>query len=79
MKPKHPCYDETTHTDCPRRKAGCATTCPEWAEYDKQRQKIYAERKATGLATATADATLFKHKSKRLKTNQRLNRIKRSR
>lgn len=74
--PKHPCYDETTNTDCPRRKAGCAATCPEWAAYDKQRRKIYDARKTAGLATAAADSVIFNHRTKAAKKAIRRNRYK---
>lgn len=36
---KHPCAKE-----CPRRQAGCAVDCPEWADYVKKRDEEYKER-----------------------------------
>lgn len=41
----NPCYNTKTHTDCPRRAAGCAIGCSDWAEYEKKRDKIRDERK----------------------------------
>lgn len=38
-----PCFDRETRQDCPRRHAGCAATCPDWAEYEKQRNARYEE------------------------------------
>ena len=43
MKP--PCFNEETRTDCPKRCAGCAVNCPEWAAYVKERDKEYEHRK----------------------------------
>lgn len=39
MKNPNPCAK-----DCPRRAAGCAVTCPEWAAYQEERDAGYAER-----------------------------------
>lgn len=39
-----PCYDYKTKTDCPRRAAGCAETCEEWAKYEQLRNQKYQER-----------------------------------
>lgn len=41
----HPCFDHKSRQDCPRRHAGCAATCPEWAEYEKKRNARYDEAK----------------------------------
>ena len=30
--------------DCPDRKAGCAISCPKWAEYIKKREAEYSRR-----------------------------------
>lgn len=50
---KNPCYNKQTKTDCPRRCAGCAINCPDWAEYVKKRAERYkaeaAEREQQGL------------------------------
>lgn len=35
-KPEQPCG-----RDCTRRAAGCAATCPDWAEYVKARDAYY--------------------------------------
>lgn len=40
----HPCFDEKTKTDCPRRHGGCALNCPEWAAYEKERAESYKKR-----------------------------------
>lgn len=40
----NPCYDQKTHTDCPNRKAGCASTCEKWREYEKIRNQGYKEK-----------------------------------
>jgi hypothetical protein len=50
---KNPCYDATTKTDCPRRKAACAVTCPEWAAYLKERDKVYTARKEDNAIAET--------------------------
>ena len=39
-----PCFDTSTRTDCPRRHAGCAATCPDWAKYEKKRKERYEKR-----------------------------------
>lgn len=41
---KSPCRDRATGADCPRRKAGCAANCPDWAEYVDERNKAYKVR-----------------------------------
>lgn len=40
----NPCYDKRTNTDCPDRKAGCASSCPKWQEYEKIRNEGYKEK-----------------------------------
>lgn len=60
----HPCFDEKTRTDCPRRHAGCAVNCPEWAAWEKEREEVYrkrameleADRAIIGNASDRADA-----------------------
>lgn len=39
-----PCFDPINKIDCPDRRAGCAATCPKWAEHERQKKKRYAER-----------------------------------
>ena len=39
-----PCYDYSTKTSCPRRKAGCAVDCPEWNDYMHRRNELYVIR-----------------------------------
>lgn len=56
-----PCYDRINHIDCPKRHAGCAATCPEWAEYVKVRDRVYEDRHKTADCT---DA-IYKVKAKR--------------
>lgn len=38
--------------DCPRRKSGCAITCPDWKTYTEERQKVYDQRKNDVLIKA---------------------------
>lgn len=40
-----PCYNRETKTDCPRRCAGCAVDCPDWAAHVSERDKVYKDRK----------------------------------
>lgn len=40
-----PCYNVEKKIDCPRRRAGCAVDCPEWAKYVKARDAEYVERR----------------------------------
>lgn len=47
---QNPCYNTQTKTDCPKRCAGCATTCPEWAKYTQERNKMYEQRAAENRA-----------------------------
>ena len=47
---KHPCYNKETKTDCPDRRVACGASCPKWAAYIAEREKIYTERKMTNLA-----------------------------
>nr|DAM96998.1 MAG TPA: hypothetical protein [Caudoviricetes sp.] len=44
-RPQTPCYDYKFHEDCPNRKPGCHSTCPEWAEYEKKRDREYTRRR----------------------------------
>ena len=39
---KNPCFVDGR--DCPRRQAGCARTCPDWAAYCVERDKIWKRR-----------------------------------
>lgn len=41
---KNPCFNEETRTDCPKRCAGCAVNCPDWAKYVEERNAEYARR-----------------------------------
>lgn len=45
-----PCYNPKTKIDCPDRSAGCSATCPKWAKYVEERNKVYAERMVTSRA-----------------------------
>ena len=38
----HPCFDEKTRTDCPRRYVGCKADCARWQEW----LIVHAEEKA---------------------------------
>lgn len=42
---KNPCFNKETRTDCPKRCAGCAVNCPEWATYEKERNAEYERRR----------------------------------
>ena len=64
---KCPCYDELTKTDCPRRKAGCAINCPEWAEYVEARNKAYEENIRAGDVDAVLTTLDFKRELRRRK------------
>ena len=41
---KNPCYNESTHTDCPDRHSGCGATCEKWAAYVAKRDAEYIRR-----------------------------------
>lgn len=60
-----PCYNKETKTDCPRRTAGCAVNCPEWAEYLKERDEEYrrraAESKVKGAVYGLESARVKEH------------------
>lgn len=52
VRPTHPCG-----VKCPKRKAGCKGTCPQWHEYeieyalyDKERIKEYREKENLSAA-----------------------------
>ena len=56
MSFKHsPCHDPKTGYDCPKRCAGCASTCEEWATYASERDKVYTRRRINGDATYVLD------------------------
>ena len=38
---KCPCFDPSTKTDCPDRRARCAVECPKWADYVRDRNGMY--------------------------------------
>ena len=52
-----PCFNAETHTDCPRRHAGCAVDCPEWAKYSAETTKEYKRRAKICEQKMDADAT----------------------
>ena len=56
-----PCYNTKTKTDCPRRKAGCAVNCPEWAKYTQERNKEYHERQVQNDIEQTLRSSTAKH------------------
>lgn len=74
---KSPCYDEKTRTDCPRRHAGCAATCPEWAKYDEYRKSVYKERQNNSLVDSVIKESIFDSQAERAKRKLRMKRIKR--
>ena len=45
-----PCYDPETHSDCPKRCAGCQTSCEAWKQYRDERDKTYVERRISCIA-----------------------------
>lgn len=63
----HPCFDEKTKTDCPRRHAGCAVNCPEWAAWEKER----AERYKQHARDLEADRAIVGNASDRKSARQR--------
>lgn len=46
---KNPCYNESTHTDCPDRHSGCGATCEKWADYVKLRDAEYQQRQTNAM------------------------------
>lgn len=71
-----PCYDRINHIDCPRRHAGCAATCPEWAEYVKERDRDYASRKKTLDELQALGGVSEKRRSYSVREELRLRRYK---
>ena len=56
-----PCYDKINKLDCEQRSATCHSTCPRWAEYEKERDAEYRERSyISGCATAGKIRTIRK-------------------
>lgn len=45
LVPKPPCFDESTRTDCPKRKVSCRSECEEWQQYERDRMIFYKEHK----------------------------------
>ena len=41
-----PCYNRETHTDCPKRRVGCRSTCEEWEKYETAKKEEYAQRQS---------------------------------
>lgn len=60
---KNPCFNEETRTDCPKRCAGCAVNCPEWAKYVEERNEEYRRRKIQ----TDADCVIWDGRSKMYK------------
>jgi hypothetical protein len=63
----HPCFDEKTRTDCPRRHCGCAVDCPDWAAYQKEREESYKKR----ARELEADRAIIDGNVKRATANQK--------
>lgn len=57
---KNPCFNRETRTDCPKRKAGCAVDCPDWAKYVKERDEEYERRKIL----SEVNCTIFSSRSR---------------
>lgn len=57
--------------DCLRRKVGCRSDCPEWAEHERRKAERYAEKAREAAATPTPE---LKEKNYRRKLNRSLSR-----
>lgn len=67
MRLNSPCYDPTTKTDCPRRCAGCAETCPEWEKYVEERDALYEKFRSEREANSVISHNSFNHQIKSCK------------
>lgn len=68
---KNPCYNEVTKTGCPKRAAGCAINCPEWAKHVEEREARYREKKATGDIAAAINRFSVKRMDAYRKKNRK--------
>ena len=71
-----PCYDRKTKTDCPRRCAGCSTSCPDWDGYLKKRDELYRKRKLDSDVDSAIRAMTNKRVEAITRHKIRANRIK---
>lgn len=62
-----PCYNQETHTDCPKRHSGCAINCPEWAAYCAERDKEYKKRAETNKKNVLLNTAIDKRTAKKLR------------
>lgn len=69
MQIESPCYDKVAKKDCPRRREGCAVSCPDWAKYCEQRDKMYKENEIGW----NADIAMFDNRRRQFDKRQRKN------
>lgn len=62
-----PCYDKKLKKDCPRRCAGCADNCPEWAAYVAERDELYKKRKVETAGVAPLYGGAIRNETKKLR------------
>lgn len=75
---KNPCFNEETRTDCPKRCAGCAVSCPDWAAYVKERDAEYERRKEQADIDWIVHRGLDKAFERRMKKDNHYKRTHRS-
>lgn len=68
---QNPCYNTLTKTDCPRRTAGCAVGCKEWADYVKAKDEMYLKRYNDGTQSYHRESEYLKRKMKNRRTKRR--------
>ena len=51
--------------DCPRRKPGCRTDCPDWAEAQALREKLREDRKRELLIGSYFKDSVYKNSRRR--------------
>lgn len=56
--------------DCPRRAVGCRSDCPQWQEYEKEKQAEYARRK---MLIDSSPSTSMREKMTRANMRDRMN------
>ena len=67
----NPCYDLKLKQDCPRRHAGCAATCPEWADYEKKKHEEYELRKVQYSGKFDKDTHFLKEQIRQRRRKRR--------
>ena len=70
---KNPCFNSETKTNCSKRCAGCAATCPDWKKYSQERDEQYEQRRneAELNAAVTSRFGVAIHKSEKTKLQKR--------